>query len=81
VASSLPVVPWTVRNLALTGRFVPVGLGSGAFLYAATLPRGEGGVPRFDDPADLASVTRYLDADTPVAERVATDDDFRARAR
>jgi 4-amino-4-deoxy-L-arabinose transferase-like glycosyltransferase len=79
-AALLPVVPWTARNLSVLGRPVPVGLGSGLFLYAATLPQGEGGVPLLE-PGDAAAVARYLNHDTPVAERLALDDDFRARAR
>ena len=74
------VAPWTVRNLALTGRPVPVGLGSGLFLYAATLPRAADGVPVFADEADRASMARYLSHDTSVADRVAADDAFRRRA-
>jgi 4-amino-4-deoxy-L-arabinose transferase-like glycosyltransferase len=74
------VAPWTARNLELTGRPVPVGLGSGLFLYAATLPRASDGVPVFEDAADRAAMARYLGHDTPVAERVAADDAFRRRA-
>ena len=69
-----------MRNLALTGRPVPVGLGSGLFLYAATLPRAADGVPVFEDEADRASMARYLSHDTSVADRVAADDAFRRRA-
>ena len=79
-AALLPVVPWAARNFRVLGRPVPVGLGSGLFLYAATLPQGEGGVPLFG-PGDAAAVARYLDHDTPVADRLAQDDEFRARAR
>jgi hypothetical protein len=73
------VAPWTARNVRVIGRPVPVGLGSGLFLYAATLPQGEGGVPLVP-AADAPAVARYLGHDTPVADRVAQDDDFRARA-
>jgi 4-amino-4-deoxy-L-arabinose transferase-like glycosyltransferase len=74
------VLPWTLRNLEVTGRPIPVGLGSGLFLFAATVPRAADGVPSFDDPADRAAVARYLNHDTPVADRVAADDAFRGRA-
>jgi hypothetical protein len=37
-------------------------------------------VPVIDDPRDQAAAERYLDYDTPVAERVAADADFRRRA-
>lgn len=76
----LAVVPWTARNARVLGRPVPVGLGAGVFLYAATLPQGEGAVPVVD-AADAAAFARYLDHDTPVAERLAQDDAFLARAR
>jgi 4-amino-4-deoxy-L-arabinose transferase-like glycosyltransferase len=80
VTAAAVVAPWTVRNLELTGRPVPVGLGSGLFLYAATLPRAADGVPVFEHEADRASMARYLNHDTSVADRVAADDAFRRRA-
>ena len=79
-AALLPVLPWSARNVRLLGRPVPVGLGSGVFLYAATLPQGEGGVPLLPS-TDTSALARYLHHDTPVAERLAQDDAFRAKAR
>lgn len=80
VTAAAVVAPWTARNLAVTGRPIPVGLGSGLFLYAATLPRAADGVPVFEQAADREAVARYLNHDTSVAERVAADDAFRRRA-
>jgi 4-amino-4-deoxy-L-arabinose transferase-like glycosyltransferase len=80
VAAAAMVAPWTARNLETIGRPVPVGLGSGLFLYAATLPRAADGVPVFEQAADRESMARYLNHDTSVAERVAADDAFRRRA-
>ncbi|MET0555703.1 MAG: hypothetical protein ABW221_21875 [Vicinamibacteria bacterium] len=80
LAAAAVVAPWTARNHAVIGRPVPVGLGSGVFLYAATLPRASDGVPVFADAADREALARYLSHDTSVAERVAADDAFRRRA-
>lgn len=74
------LLPWTLRNAQVADRASPAGLGSGLFLYAATLPRASDGVPVIDDPRDQAAAERYLDYDTPVADRVAADADFRRRA-
>lgn len=74
------LLPWTLRNAQVAHRPDPTGLGSGLFLYAATLPRAADGVPLIDDPRDQAAAARYLDYDTPVTERVALDADFRRRA-
>jgi 4-amino-4-deoxy-L-arabinose transferase-like glycosyltransferase len=74
------LVPWALRNAAVVGRPSPTGLGSGLFLYAATLPRASDGVPVIDDPRDQAAAQLYLAHDTPVALRAEADADFRRRA-
>ncbi len=80
LAAGLLLLPWTARNAAVAHRASPAGLGSGLFLYAATLPRASDGVPVIDDPRDRAAAERYLGYDTPVDERLAADADFRRRA-
>lgn len=79
-ATAALLVPWALRNAAVTGRPSPAGLGSGLFLYAATLPRSSDGVPVIDDPRDQAAAEVYLAHDTPVEARRTADADFRRRA-
>jgi 4-amino-4-deoxy-L-arabinose transferase-like glycosyltransferase len=79
-AAAALLLPWTLRNAQVADRASPAGLGSGLFLYAATLPRASDGVPVFEEPRARATVERYLDYDTPVTERVTADADLRHRA-
>jgi hypothetical protein len=45
----LPVVPWTVRNLVVLDRFVPVSTGGGKTLYIGTYLPADGDGPRLRD--------------------------------
>lgn len=74
------VAPWALRNREVAGRATPSGLGSGYFLYAATLPRASDGVWITTDPADRRAADRYLNHETSVTDRLAVDRDFRRRA-
>ncbi len=76
----LPIVPWTVRNIDVLGRVVPISTGSGKALYVGTFFPADGEYQRVK--ALLAK--RYLDRDlapdsaaleevdpTPLFDRVA----------
>jgi hypothetical protein len=45
----LPIVPWTVRNLIVLDRFVPISTGGGKALYIGTYMPADGDGPRLRD--------------------------------
>jgi len=49
VAFLLPILPWTVRNLVVLDRFVPVSTGGGKALYIGTYMAADGDGPRLRD--------------------------------
>ena len=46
VAIALPIVPWTVRNLVVLDRFVPISTGGGKALYVGTYLSADGDYQR-----------------------------------
>jgi 4-amino-4-deoxy-L-arabinose transferase-like glycosyltransferase len=80
VALALPIVPWTIRNIDVLGRVVPISTGSGKALYVGTYLPADGEYQRVKallvkryEHRDLASDSAALDAvdPTPLFDRVA----------
>jgi 4-amino-4-deoxy-L-arabinose transferase-like glycosyltransferase len=76
----LPIVPWTVRNVDVLGRVVPISTGSGKALYVGTFLPADGEYQRVKalllkryEGRDLAPNSAALDAvdPTPLFDRVA----------
>lgn len=76
----LPIVPWTVRNVDVLGRVVPISTGSGKALYVGTFLPADGEYQRVKalllkryEGRDLAPGSAALDAvdPTPLFDRVA----------
>ncbi len=76
----LPIVPWTIRNLDVLGRVVPISTGSGKALYVGTYLPADGEYQRVKallvkryEGRDLAPDSAALDAvdPTPLFDRVA----------
>jgi 4-amino-4-deoxy-L-arabinose transferase-like glycosyltransferase len=76
----LPIVPWTVRNVDVLGRVVPISTGSGKALYVGTYLPADGEYQRVKallvkryEHRDLAPDSAALDAvdPTPLFDRVA----------
>jgi hypothetical protein len=78
VTTVLVMLPWSARNLRLTGRPIPVAIGSGCYLYAATLPVLDSGTIDVGG-ADQLLLNEYLDPSASPARRIAVDDEFRRR--
>ena len=80
LALLLPIVPWTIRNVDVLDRVVPISTGSGKALYVGTFLPADGEyqrvkallVKRYED-RDLAPDSAALDAvnPTPLFDRVA----------
>jgi 4-amino-4-deoxy-L-arabinose transferase-like glycosyltransferase len=80
VALLLPIVPWTIRNVDVLGRVVPISTGSGKALYVGTYLPADGEYQRVKallvkryQHRDLAPDSAALDAvdPTPLFDRVA----------
>ena len=80
VALLLPIVPWTIRNVDVLGRVVPISTGSGKALYVGTFLPADGEYQRVKAllvkryrGRDLAPNSAALDAvdPTPLFDRVA----------
>jgi 4-amino-4-deoxy-L-arabinose transferase-like glycosyltransferase len=80
LALLLPIVPWTVRNVDVLGRVVPISTGSGKALYVGTFLPADGEYQRVKallakryEGRDLAPDSAALDAvdPTPLFDRVA----------
>jgi 4-amino-4-deoxy-L-arabinose transferase-like glycosyltransferase len=80
VALALPIVPWTIRNIDVLGRVVPISTGSGKALYVGTYLPADGEYQRVKallvkryEGRDLAPSSAALDAvdPTPLFDRVA----------
>jgi 4-amino-4-deoxy-L-arabinose transferase-like glycosyltransferase len=76
----LPIVPWTIRNVDVLGRVVPISTGSGKALYVGTYLPADGEYQRVKallvqryEGRDLAPGSAALDAvdPTPLFDRVA----------
>ena len=76
----LPIVPWTIRNVDVLGRVVPISTGSGKALYVGTYLPADGEYQRVKallvkryEGRDLAPGSAGLDAvdPTPLFDRVA----------
>jgi 4-amino-4-deoxy-L-arabinose transferase-like glycosyltransferase len=76
----LPIVPWTIRNIDVLGRVVPISTGSGKALYVGTYLPADGEYQRVKallvkryEGRDLAPNSAALDAvdPTPLFNRVA----------
>jgi 4-amino-4-deoxy-L-arabinose transferase-like glycosyltransferase len=76
----LPIVPWTIRNIDVLGRVVPISTGSGKALYVGTFLPADGEYQRVKallvkryEQRDLAPNSAALDAvdPTPLFDRVA----------
>ena len=76
----LPIVPWTIRNIDVLGRVVPISTGSGKALYVGTYLPADGEYQRVKallvqryEGRDLAPNSAALDAvdPTPLFDRVA----------
>jgi 4-amino-4-deoxy-L-arabinose transferase-like glycosyltransferase len=76
----LPIVPWTIRNVDVLGRVVPISTGSGKALYVGTFLPADGEYQRVKallvkryQHRDLAPDSAALDAvnPTPLFDRVA----------
>ncbi len=81
-ALALPIVPWTIRNVDVLGRVVPISTGSGKALYVGTYLPADGEYQRVKallvkryEGRDLAPDSAALDAvdPTPLFDRVAED--------
>jgi 4-amino-4-deoxy-L-arabinose transferase-like glycosyltransferase len=79
-ALALPIVPWTIRNIDILGRVVPISTGSGKALYVGTYLPADGEYQRVKallvkryEHRDLAPDSAALDAvdPTPLFDRVA----------
>lgn len=80
VALLLPIVPWTIRNVDVLGRVVPISTGSGKALFVGTYLPADGEYQRVKallvkryQGRDLAPGSAALDAvdPTPLFDRVA----------
>jgi hypothetical protein len=80
VTLALPIVPWTIRNIDVLGRVVPISTGSGKALYVGTYLPADGEYQRVKallvkryEGSDLAPNSAALDAvdPTPLFDRVA----------
>ena len=80
VALLLPIVPWTIRNVDVLGRVVPISTGSGKALYVGTYLPADGEYQRVKallvkryEHRDLAPNSEALNAvdPTPLFDRVA----------
>jgi 4-amino-4-deoxy-L-arabinose transferase-like glycosyltransferase len=80
VALALPIVPWTIRNIDVLGRVVPISTGTGKALYVGTFLPADGEYQRVKallvqryEHRDLAPNSAALDAvdPTPLFDRVA----------
>jgi 4-amino-4-deoxy-L-arabinose transferase-like glycosyltransferase len=80
VALLLPIVPWTIRNVDVLGRVVPISTGSGKALYVGTYLPADGEYQRVKallvqryQGRELAPDSAALDAvdPTPLFDRVA----------
>jgi 4-amino-4-deoxy-L-arabinose transferase-like glycosyltransferase len=80
IALLLPIVPWTIRNIDVLGRVVPISTGSGKALYVGTYLPADGEYQRVKallvkryEGRDLAPDSAALDAvdPTPLFDRVA----------
>ncbi len=80
LALLLPIVPWTIRNIDVLGRVVPISTGSGKALYVGTYLPADGEYQRVKallvkryQGRDLAPNSAALDAvdPTPLFDRVA----------
>jgi 4-amino-4-deoxy-L-arabinose transferase-like glycosyltransferase len=80
LALLLPIVPWTIRNVDVLGRVVPISTGSGKALYVGTFLPADGEYQRVKallvkryEGRDLAPDSAALDAvdPTPLFDRVA----------
>ena len=80
LALLLPIVPWTIRNVDVLGRVVPISTGSGKALYVGTFLPADGEYQRVKallvkryQGRDLAPDSAALDAvnPTPLFDRVA----------
>lgn len=78
----LPIVPWTIRNVDVLGRVVPISTGSGKALYVGTFLPADGEYQRVKalllkryEGRDLAPNSAALDAvnPTPLFDRVAKE--------
>jgi 4-amino-4-deoxy-L-arabinose transferase-like glycosyltransferase len=76
----LPILPWTIRNVDVLGRVVPISTGSGKALYVGTYLPADGEYQRVKallvkryERRDLAPSSAALDAvdPTPLFDRVA----------
>ena len=72
------VTPWAYRNYRLLGRIVPVGLNSGLYVWAGTMPMRADGAP-IPTPDEEAMRVRFLSA--PPHEALQLDEEFAARGR
>ncbi|HEX4669900.1 MAG TPA: glycosyltransferase family 39 protein [Solirubrobacterales bacterium] len=81
LALLLPIVPWTIRNVDVLGRVVPISTGSGKALYVGTFLPADGEYQRVKallakryEGRDLAPDSAALDAvdPTPLFDRVAS---------
>jgi 4-amino-4-deoxy-L-arabinose transferase-like glycosyltransferase len=79
-ALALPIVPWTIRNVDVLGRVVPISTGSGKALYVGTFLPADGEYQRVKallvrryEHRDLAPDSAALDAvdPRPLFDRVA----------
>jgi 4-amino-4-deoxy-L-arabinose transferase-like glycosyltransferase len=82
VALLLPIVPWTIRNVDVLDRVVPISTGSGKALYVGTFLPADGEYQRVKallvkryEGRDLPPHSAALDAvdPTPLFDRVAED--------
>jgi 4-amino-4-deoxy-L-arabinose transferase-like glycosyltransferase len=80
LALALPIVPWTIRNVDVLGRVVPISTGSGKALYVGTYLPADGEYQRVKallakryEGRDLAPGSAALEAvdPTPLFDRVA----------
>jgi hypothetical protein len=80
---SCTLLPWSYRNWVVSGRFIPVGVGGGLYLYLATLPVNSANVPQ-ENEADIkqhAYINDMGEHPAAVQEKIAIDKDFRERAK
>jgi hypothetical protein len=82
LALLLPIVPWTIRNVDVLGRVVPISTGSGKALYVGTFLPADGEYQRVKalllkryEGRDLTPNSAALDAvnPTPLFDRVAAE--------
>ncbi len=70
LALLLPIVPWTVRNLDVLGRVVPISTGSGKALYVGTFLPADGEYQRVKALLAKRYLHRNLDPQSEALNRV-----------